>query len=109
MSAPLFSIVEGWTGPLPLTVRGSDGVVVDLLGLTVSGVLHDSTGGLVFDTTGRIAVTNSTAGQLELRPTAGDFLAAKTPYRFRVRVTDSIGKSVYIPHDDAALIEVNVP
>jgi len=109
MTAPLMSIVEGWTGPLPFTLLG-DAVPYDLTGLTVKIVLKQSDGTLVKDTTAGITVTLSTAGQLQYRPSSssGDlFLAAKTPYRARFQVTDALPNSYYFPNDEEALIEVN--
>lgn len=48
MSEPLFSIVEGWTGPLPMTLS-ADGVPIDVTGLRVQGVIEDSVAGGALD------------------------------------------------------------
>lgn len=109
MSAPLVSIVEGWTGALPFTLK-ADGTPVDLTGMTVKIVLKASDGTLVKDTTEGITVTASTAGQLEYAPSSssGDlFLSNSTPYRVRFQVTDALTKKVYFPNDEEELIEVN--
>jgi len=109
MSAPLMSIVEGWSGALPFTLK-ADGTPVDLTGLTVKIVLKTSQGSIVKDTTAGITVTGSTSGQLEYAPatSSGDlFLASKTPYRIRFRVTDALAKTAYFPNDEEDLIEVN--
>lgn len=111
MSSPLVSIVEGWTGALPFTLK-ADGTPVDLTGMTVQIVLKASDGTTVKDTSSGITVTASTAGQLEYAPasSSGDlFVASKTPYRIRFRVTDALTKKVYFPNDEEELIEVNVP
>lgn len=115
MSAPLMSIVEGWSGPLLFTLQTqtssqSSPQPFDLTGLTIKIVLKNSAGTLVKDTTAGITVTGSTSGQLEYAPatSSGDlFLAAKTPYRVRFQVTDALAKSIYHPNDEEALIEVN--
>ena len=112
MSAPLFSIVEGWTGALPFTLQ-ADGSPVDLTGLTVKVVLKNAAGTLVKDTTAGITITQTsstgTYGYVEFAPTSssGDlFVASQTPYRVRFQVTDA-SKSVYFPNDEEDLIEVN--
>lgn len=109
MSAPLFSIVEGWTGALPFTLL-ADGTAVDLTGLTVQIVLKGSDGTLVKDTTDGISVTGTTSGQVSYSPSSssGDlFVVSQTPYKVRFRVTDSQLKKVYFPNDEEDLIEVN--
>lgn len=109
MSQPLVSLVEGWTGALPFTLR-ADGVAVDLTGLTVKIVLKTADGTIVKDTTAGVTVTSSTAGWVEYAPSSssGDlFLVAQTPYRVRFQVTDALAKSVYFPNDEEDLIEVN--
>jgi hypothetical protein len=111
MSAPLLSIVEGWSGALPFTLK-ADGAGIDLTGLTIAIVLRNSDGTLVKETTAGIALSTSlsTAGQLTYSPatSSGDlFLAVSSPYRVRFRVTDALAKSVYFPNDEYDLIEVN--
>lgn len=107
MPAPLFSIVEGWTGPLPFTLQ-TDGTPLDLTGLTVKLVLKSADGTLVYNhTTSGITVTGTTAGQLEWAPTTSDFVSAQTPYRIRFSVTDAVSDTVYFPNDEEDLIEVN--
>lgn len=109
MSAPLMSIVEGWTGALPFTLL-ADGSPVDLTGLTVTVVIKDASGTIVKNGSSGVTVTASTAGQVEYLPStsSGDlFLSASTPYRVRFRVTDAVTRSVYFPNDEEDLIEVN--
>jgi hypothetical protein len=109
MSAPLCSIVEGWSGALPFTLN-ADGEPFNLTGLTVSIVLKNADGVTVKDTTAGVTVTATTAGQLQYEPSTstGDlFLASQTPYRVRFRVTDAFSKVAYFPNDEEDLIEVN--
>lgn len=113
MSSPLLSIVEGWNGALPFTLK-ADGAPVDLTGLTVKIVLKSADGTLVKDTTAGITITQTsstgTYGFVEYAPSSssGDlFLSASTPYRVRFQVTDALSKSVYFPNDEEDLIEVN--
>lgn len=109
MSAPLMSIVEGWTGALPFTLK-ADGVPIDLTGLTVRIILKSADGTVVKNTTSGVTVTGSTSGQLEYAPSSssGDlFLVSQEPYRVRFSVTDSTPRTVYFPNDEEELIEVN--
>lgn len=109
MSAPIMSIVEGWTGALPFTAL-ADGSPVDLTGLTLKIVLKNASGTLVKYTSSGISVTGSTSGQWEYLPSSssGDlFLAAETPYRVRLEATDATPRKVYFPNDEEELIEVN--
>lgn len=109
MSQPLLSIVEGWSGALPFTLK-ADGTAVDLTGLTVQIVLKSADGTVVKNTSSGITVTASTAGQVEYLPStsSGDlFLASQTPYKIRFKVTDATPKTVYFPNDEEDLIEVN--
>jgi hypothetical protein len=109
MPSPLMSIVEGWTGALPVTLL-ADGDPIDLTGMTVKIVIKNNLGSIIKDTTEGITVTGTTVGQVQYSPasSSGDlFLAAHTPYRVRFRVTDALSKSVYFPNDEEDLIEVN--
>ena len=109
MSAPLVSIVEGWTGALPFTAL-ADGEPFDLTGLETSIVLKHRDGTIVKDTTEGISVTNATGGEWQYEPSSssGDlFLARKSPYRIRLQVTDAFDKTGYFPNDEEDLIEVN--
>ena len=106
---PVVSIVEGWTGALPFELRADD-VAVNLTGMTVSIVLRDSDGMLIKDSTAGVTVTSATGGQITYAPatSSGDlFVATRTPYRLRFRVTDAGAKTVYFPNDEYDLIEVN--
>lgn len=111
MSVPLMSIVEGWSGALPFTLK-ADGVGVDLTGLTIQIVLRANDGTIVKETSAGIALSTSasTAGELTYAPatSSGDlFVASKTPYRVRFKVTDALTKTVFFPNDESDLIEVN--
>lgn len=93
---PLMEIVEGWTAALPFTLDADD-VPIDLTGMTVQIVLRDNRGNTIKDTSSGITVTGTTSGQLEYAPSSVDFLAAKSPYRVRFRVTDALSKRAYWP------------
>lgn len=103
------SIVEGWTGALPFTLKAA-GEPFDLTGYTVQIVLKSRDGTVVKQSSSGITVTGSTSGQVEYSPasSSGDlFLAVNTPYRVRFKVLDFAGKFVYFPNDEEDLIEVN--
>ncbi len=113
MSAPLLSLVEGWSGALPFTLK-ADGAPIDLTGLTVRIVLKNASGTTILNTSSGITITQTsstgTYGQLSYSPatSSGDlFLAAQTPYRVRFSLTDALNKIVYHPNDEEELIEVN--
>ena len=113
---PLFSIVEGSTKPLQLTLRTqgttqSSPQAFDLTGYTgIQIVLKNSAGTVVKDTSSGITVTGTTAGEVEYAPSSssGDlFVASQSPYRIRIRITDALTKKEYWPNDEEDLIEVN--
>ncbi len=106
MPTPLTEIVEGWTGALPFTLN-ADGVAVDLTGLTVQIVLKDCNNTVVQDSTANLTVSSSGTGYVSFSPSSSQFLAAKTPYKIRFRVTDALTKQVYFPNVDEDLIVVN--
>jgi hypothetical protein len=108
----LMEVVEGATEPLDfgLTVRlygATANTAIDVTGLTVQIVLKDGRNVLVKDTSSGISFTNSTAGLIRYSPSSNDFVAVKTPYRIRFRVTDGGGKTLYHPNTDEDLIAVN--
>lgn len=112
---PLFSIVEGSTKPLLLTLQTrtstqSTPQAFDLTGFTsIQIVLKTALGTVVKDTSDGVAVTGTTSGQITYTPSSssGDlFLSSATPYRLRFRVRDTVGKE-YWPNDEEELIEVN--
>jgi hypothetical protein len=107
---PIMEVVEGWSGALPFTLTG-DGDPLNLTGLTVGIVLKDGAGTVVKNTTAGISVTASTAGEVSWTPatSSGDvFVASKTPYKVRFKLTDGLGKVIYVPNIDEDLIVVNV-
>ena len=116
MSEPLMSIVEGTTKPLlfTLTAQGTTDSSPQPFNLTgfssIQIVLKTNNGITVKDTSAGITVTNTTAGELSYAPSSssGDlFLANRTPYRIRFRVTDALNLKDYWPNDEERLIEVN--
>lgn len=106
----LTELVEGWSGALPFTLN-ADGTPVDLTGMTVHIVLRSSTGTTpIKDTTAGISISTSETGRVSYDPatSSGDlFLASKTPYYVRFRVTDALQNVVYFPNADADIIKVN--
>ena len=100
----LIEIVEGWTDPLPFTLK-ADGTAVDLTGFTVTATLRDCNGTLV-DTTSDVTVTGTTSGQVEYAPDSADFDADLSPYAIRFKAVDSTGNIVYFPNAAASLIKV---
>ena len=113
---PLFSIVEGSTKPLPITLKTQrttdpEPVPFDLTGLlNIQIVIKNSAGVFVKDTSSGISVTGTTAGEIEYRPSSssGDlFVSSQGPYKVRVRITDALLDKEYWPNDEEDLIEVN--
>ena len=108
----LTEIVEGWSGALPFTLN-ADGTPVDLTGMTVHIVLRSSTGYTpIKDTTAGIVVSTSETGRVSYAPATSSgnlFLASKTPYSVRFRVTDALTRIVYFPNGDDAILKVNRP
>jgi hypothetical protein len=84
--APL-EIVEGWTGALPFTLK-ADGLGLDILGLRIQAVLEDANGVTVFDSSGKLTLTNGEIGELVLNPSSSDFYVSGSPFRLRFRLTD---------------------
>jgi uncharacterized phiE125 gp8 family phage protein len=90
-------LVEGWTGPIDETLK-SNGVAVDLTGMTVELILQKATGAPV-DTTGDVTVVTPASGLVRYSPDAADLVAAETPHVARWKVTDGGGKVVFFPHE----------
>lgn len=113
---PLFSLVEGSTKPLPMTLKTQSStqsapVAFDLTGLlSIQIVIKNSAGVYVKDTSSGITVTGTTAGEIEYAPSSSSgtlFVASQGPYKLRVRVTDALLDTEYWPNDEEELIEVN--
>lgn len=108
MIEALTEVVEGWTDPLPFTLK-ADGTAVDLSGLTVSVYLKDNQGTFVQSGTSAVALVESgTSGAVTYIPqSTSELLASRTPYKIRFQLADSTGGKVYYPNIDEDLIKVN--
>jgi hypothetical protein len=104
--AILTAIVEGWTGRLEFTLN-TDGTAINGTGLTLSDCLVTAKDGTALDTTGDFGWLVQASGTVYLDADALDFLAAKSPYKVRFKVTDGLGKVVYFPNAAADTITVH--
>lgn len=107
-------VVEGWTSPMEFTLKlatssSTSYSPMDLTGLTVAIVLKDGRGRTVNSSTTGVSVVSSTGGTVQYAPTSSDFVAARSPYRVRFKLTDSTGRIAYHPNTDESLITVNTP
>ena len=93
-----FDLVEGQTAPVDAQLTNRS-VVPDLTGSTPELVLKGSDGSTV-TTSGKVAWIDATQAQIRFSPSAGDLLAAKSPYAARWKVTDGGGKIAYWPDDE---------
>mgnify|MGYP001214686021 CR=1 FL=1 len=96
----LIEITEGWTWELGPFICKSDGVSIDLTGLTTELVLRNASGTpVVFGGTVRIdadQVTNP--GYWYFTPDADTFVAGKYPYKMHLKVSDSNDNVVFFPN-----------
>lgn len=98
-------LTEGWTGPLPFTLKADD-VAVDLTGLTVQMQMLDN-GGQPVQLGGSLAVTTAASGLVTYSPGASDFQVVKSPYAVKFKVTDGSGKVVFFPNGPGDTIKVH--
>jgi uncharacterized phiE125 gp8 family phage protein len=101
---PELKLVEGHTGVIDETLK-SNGVAVNLTGMTVELVLQMAVGSLV-DTAGNVTVPTPAAGLVRYSPGAADLIALDTPHVARWKVTDGNGKVVFFPSDAGEIWEV---
>lgn len=96
----MIDLAEGWSAAIPFTLYytppGGDLTVLDLTGMTVTLRLLNRAGAAV-STSGKVAVVSATDGTVTFTPGAEDLKAASAPYRARFAVTDTGGKTLYIP------------
>jgi hypothetical protein len=97
-------LVEGWTGPVPLTLQ-ADGVAAVLTGLTVTAQLYDRDGTAV-DASGDVTVTSAAVGQVEWNPDAVDLDADLSPYELRFKARDASSLDVFFPNGLAVTVLV---
>lgn len=88
-------LTEGWTSAVDVQCL-ADGVPVDLTGTTVALILTGRDGVLV-TLGGSVSILDAANGVVRYLPAGTDLLAAKSPYRVRVKVTDVQAKIVYFP------------
>jgi hypothetical protein len=88
-------LVEGWTGPVKFQLL-ADGSPQDLTGATVELILIGADD-VAIDTAADVVVTEPLLGKLQYNPDPTDLTAAKSLYRGRFKVTDSLGKVVFFP------------
>jgi hypothetical protein len=103
----LLDLTEGWTGPLPFTLK-ADGTAVNLTGMTVTMVLKDNAGNDV-TTTGDVVITTAASGLVTYTPDATDLLASGSPYTVRFQVVDGSSQTVFFPNGQPDEIKVWKP
>lgn len=106
--AVIAELVEGWTERVTLTLK-ADGTAVNLTGLTLTDLLITGKDGTQVDTTGDFGVLVAANGTIFYDPDSSDFVAAKSPYRVRAKVTDGSGKVVFFPNAASDVIVVRGP
>jgi hypothetical protein len=100
-------IVEGETRRLTFGLR-ADGEIFILTGYTVSDIILTGADGAPVDTSGDFGLVSASQGTVYYDPDAADFVAIKSPYRVRVKVTeDSTSKVRYFPNTVPDTIKVN--
>jgi len=104
MSETKIDFVEGWTGPLDFQLKG-DGTVVDLTGLTVTGVSKDKKRNAV-TLTSDVSILDATDGKVRMTPDTGDFEAENSPYSLRFKVVDGSTGIVFYPSAEAVVLIV---
>lgn len=99
-------VVEGETARItfPLT---EDGTALNGTGFTVTDLLLTTVDGRTVDTSGDFDWVSAAAGTVYYDPDATDFVAEHSPYRVRVKVTDSSSKIRFYPNGKAAEIVVH--
>lgn len=100
--------IEGQTDRLLLPLL-DDGAAFDATGFTVSGVTITARDGTVVNVSGDFDWLSGSTSTVYYDPDAGDFVAAKSPYNVRVKVTDADGKVRFYPNTERARIRVRRP
>lgn len=104
--------VQGWTAPIDYELKRTNEATrrletFDATGSTIELVLVDRDGATV-STSGKVSWIDAPNSIARYTPTAGDLLAAKSPYRARWRVTDSGAIATY-PKGEAIQWTVRTP
>lgn len=107
----LTTVVEGWTGRLTFTLmsQAPDATSATAFvgtGFTLSGLFITGRDGTEVDTSGDFGWLVAASGTVYYDPDAADFVASKSPYTVRYKVTDGVGKAVYFPSANADEIVV---
>jgi hypothetical protein len=90
-------IVEGETRRLTFGLR-SNGSAFNLTSYTVSDLILTGADNVPVDTSGDFGIVSASQGSVFYDPDSADFVASKSPYRVRVKVTDGDGKVRYFPN-----------
>lgn len=98
----LHPVIEGETARIPLQLYESPGVALNGTGLTLSDLLITGSDGTVVATTGDFGWVDQAAGTIYYDPDADDFVASKSPYRIRAKLTDGSGKVRHYPQGAAS-------
>ena len=101
-------IVEGETDPFILPLE-EDGVALVGTGLTVTDLMITGREGTAVTTATKFAWAVQASGTITFSPAAADFVAAKSPYKVRVKLTDGNGKIRFYPNGEPAGIKVWTP
>ncbi len=100
-------VVEGETRRLTFGLR-SQGEVFVLTGYTVADVILTGADNIAVDTSGDFGVVSAVLGSVYYDPDSTDFVASKSPYRVRIKVTeDATSKVRYFPNRKADEITVH--
>lgn len=109
----LFSLVAGWTAPLPVQTIRLNGVPLDLTGMTITLILRRASGELV-TVGGTITIRNQTSfpGQVIFTPAEGDFTfednqyTVEQLYQQHWKITDANSDVAFSPSGEADTIVV---
>jgi len=99
MGGMVIEVVEGWSGPIDLQLK-ADGTAVNLTGATVELLLRGADGQLV-GSSGNVTIIGSTDGRIRYLPDVGDLVARRSPYRARLKVTDTATRIVFFPSGES--------
>lgn len=95
---------EGWTAPIEYWLQ-HDGVSFNATGMTPSIVLKDRDGNAVV-VSGTVEWADALTSKIRFNPANTDFIASKSPYKLRWKVTDGSGKVAYYPQGNPILIQI---
>lgn len=104
--AVVAKVVEGETRRLTFGLR-SQGSIFVLTGYTVADIILTGADGTAVDTSSDFGIVSAAAGTVYYDPDSNDFVASKSPYRIRIKVTEDANSKVrYFPNREADTIEV---